>query len=264
MTTTPDNNDQSPVDRGRPRQRMRNTDRWWKLLRGRPQNKDWEWPEDPRWSSVRALVITALVTAGMLWVAVRLLKMLAPPEQSESPEASLSLVFVAAGVILILVMCTLTIVFRRLLLTDEQEPMGLPRGSVRAVIALLLIMLFFIAVIFLFNSTRNPTDTGDLRTLKGISPAQFEAIPTDLIQSSTQTGSTTNPLYDVDLLPTSGNSPTSDDIAKQLVTTLATLVTAVAAFYFGAGSVQSAYERPGDDGSATRRRRGKDGRQPRT
>ena len=48
------------------------------------------------------------------------------------------------------------------------------------------------------------------------------------------------------------NSPASDDLAKQLIVLLGTLVTAVASFYFGANSVQSAANtvanvlRPGD------------------
>jgi amino acid transporter len=213
------------------------------------------WPENPRWSSVWALFVTALVTAGMLWVTVVLLKKLAP-EAAQSIEASLSLVFVAAGVILILVVCTLTIVFRRLLLTDRKEPMGLPRGSVRAVIALLLIMLFFIAVIFLFNSTRNSADSERLRTLFGVSARRFESIPTELIESSTRSGSPENPIYNVTLTPISENTATSDDIAKQLVTTLATLVTAVAAFYFGAGHVQSAIDAQDEKQKKAKRGRG--------
>ena len=59
-------------------------------------------------------------------------------------------------VVLILVMCTLSIVFRRLGVYDRYEAMGLPRGSVRAVIALLLIRntLFVLDVrllLFLLN-----------------------------------------------------------------------------------------------------------------
>jgi|GEM_PF-4156337 len=48
--------------------------------------------------------------------------------------------------------------------------MGLPRGSVRAVIALLLIMLVFIAAIFLFDSTR--AESGQ-REFVGISAQQL-------------------------------------------------------------------------------------------
>jgi hypothetical protein len=66
----------------------------------------------------------------------------------------------------------------------------LPRGSIRAAIALALILVFVILSVYLYS------------TLQG--------------------------------------SPDAPDIAKQLITTLGTLVVAVAAFYFGANSVQTA------------------------
>jgi hypothetical protein len=194
--------------------------------------------EDPRWSAVQALVISAFVTVGVLASLVGLLVLL--NETSSGPESSLSLVFVAAAVVLILVVCTLTIVLKRLRLTNAEEPMGLPRGSIRAVIALLLILLFFIAAIFLFNSTLLGGERTQTRSLQGIDAARFSAIPTDQIVSASPRTVGTATVYDVVLYPSSSGTPTSDDLAKQLVTTLATLVTAVAAFYFGANSVRGA------------------------
>lgn len=194
--------------------------------------------EDPRWSAVQALVISAFVTVGVLASLAGLLVMLS--KTSSGPESSLSLVFVAAAVVLILVVCTLTIVLKRLRLTNSEEPMGLPRGSIRAVIALLLILLFFIAAIFLFNSTLLGGERKDSRSIQGMDSTRFSAIPTDQILSASTRTVGTQTVYDVVLYPASSGTPTSDDLAKQLVTTLATLVTAVAAFYFGANSVRGA------------------------
>lgn len=183
-------------------------------------------------------MIAAFVTVGVLASLVGLLVLL--NETSSGPESSLSLVFVAAAVVLILVVCTLTIVLKRLRLTNAEEPMGLPRGSIRAVIALLLILLFFIAAIFLFNSTLLGGERTQTRSMQGIDAARFSAIPTDQIISASPRTVGTTTVYDVVLYPSSSGTPTSDDLAKQLVTTLATLVTAVAAFYFGANSVRGA------------------------
>jgi hypothetical protein len=118
--------------------------------------------------------------------------------------------------------------------------MGLPSGTIRAVIALLLIMLFFIAAIFLFNSTQNQVSTDQTRPLQGVTAERFATIPLDQIQSSEtrEEGETT--VYDVVLYQPPVGTTTSDDIAKQLITTIGTLVVAVAAFYFGANSVQAA------------------------
>ncbi len=200
-------------------------------------------PEDPRWSAVSALVVSAVVTVVVLAVLVLLLLRLST--SGAGPESALSLVFVAAAVILILVVCTLTIVLKRLGLSNGDEAMGLPRGSIRAVIALLLILLFFIAAIFLFNSTRETGgDRDESRSIQGVDAARYAAIPIEEIQSSTPRTVNDEVVYDVVLYPHSGTE-TSDDIAKQLITILGTLVTAVAAFYFGANSVSSAIKEAG-------------------
>jgi heme/copper-type cytochrome/quinol oxidase subunit 2 len=203
-----------------------------------------ERPEEPRWSAVKALVwsaaVTVLVLACLVWLLVRLYE-----SPAGGPESALSLIFVSAAVVLILVVCTLTIVFKRLRLTNSEEAMGLPKGSIRAVIALMLILLFFIAAIFLYNTTRAaPVPSSSYRHLTGIGVARYNVIPTELIQSATSRTIGNQVVYDVVLYPQGPNTATSDDIAKQLITVLGTLVTAVAAFYFGANSVKDA--RPSD------------------
>jgi hypothetical protein len=138
------------------------------------------------------------------------------------------------------VMCTLTIVFRRLRIQDKSQPMGLPRGSVRAVIALLLITLFFIVAIFLFSSTQNRADPDQTRALNGVSADRVADIPTEQIKDMKDRVVDGTTVYDLVLFLPSASTTTSDDIAKQLVTTVGTLVTAVAAFYFGANTVAGA------------------------
>lgn len=211
--------------------------------------------EGTRWSAVVALSIATGSVAGLLLLTVALLIILSRNETTDGPEAALSLVFVAATAILVIVICALSIVFKRLNLHDEDEAMGLPRGSVRAVIALMLILLFFIAAIFLFNSTRFESQPAAERTLSGIDERRFALIPTEQLREATPRQQDGGLVYDVVLYPPTANTATSDDLAKQLVTTLATLVTAVAAFYFGTNSVAVAGARaprkgrkPGESG----------------
>jgi hypothetical protein len=195
-----------------------------------------------QWSALAALFWAAALSAGMLALIVWLLVRLFAGTQRHGPEITLSLVFVAAAVVLILAVAALTIVLKRLQLVNEDEAMGLPRGSIRAVIALMLILLFFIAAVFLFNTTRRvPPTIDELRTLERIDAARLATIPTELIQRSVVvTAADGTTLYDVTLLPDPMENQAADDLAKQLVTVLGTLVTAVAAFYFGANSVSSA------------------------
>jgi amino acid transporter len=188
--------------------------------------------EGPKWSAVQALIVSAVVSVTVLAASVLLLIFLAL-QTPDSPEAALSLVFVAATVVLVLVISAMAIVLRRLELTDKRQAMGLPPGSIRAVIALLLITLFFIAAIFLFNRSQNTIDATQIRTLTGISTDRFNGIATADIKSATPRSAGDETVYDVELYPASSNTATSDDLAKQLVTTVGTLVTAVAAFYFG-------------------------------
>jgi len=195
-------------------------------------------PESTRWSAVTALVVASVLSVGVLAAVVLLLKQI----DEKQPTAALALVLVSAAVVLILVVASLTVILKRLRLDNGKEAMGLPAGSVRAVIALLLIMLFFISAMFLFDATQHRTvdDPADLRTVQGLTATQYSGLPLDQVQSSTERLVDGEVRYDVVLYPPPVATPTSDDLAKQLVTTVATLVTAVAAFYFGSNTVLAA------------------------
>jgi hypothetical protein len=84
--------------------------------------------------------------------------------------------------------------FALLGLADPQQALGLPEGSIRAMIALFLIMIFVTFGLYLFRAIASGTATNQ------------DAV----------------------------------DVAKQLITTVGTLVVAVAGFYFGSRAVQVA------------------------
>ena len=102
------------------------------------------------------------------------------------------LLLVGGVVVFMLAAAAVVTVFHRAKLTDKSQPFGLPEGTVRAFLALGLILLFFMIAFFLYY---------DLAVNKRTGPAV--------------------------------------DIAKQLITTLSTLVVAIAAFYFGNASAQT-------------------------
>jgi hypothetical protein len=99
-------------------------------------------------------------------------------------ELQMGMVVVLAITVLLTVITVTVSVFSRLDLANRKHALGLPPGSVRALIALFLIMVFIIMSVYLF------------RTIAVGVPAAAE------------------------------------QLAMQLVTVLATLVTAVSAFYF--------------------------------
>jgi len=134
---------------------------------------------------VCALAIIAAIVAGLIWL----------PEPSRKPEILMGLVIVLTVSTMILLLFIIAAAFAALKLTDPRQALGLPDGSIRALIALLLIMIWISLSIYLFNQ---------------------------IADSSTP------------------NNEERDRLAQHIITTMGTLVVAVAGFYFGTSSVKEA------------------------
>jgi hypothetical protein len=115
-----------------------------------------------------------------------------------------------------------SLVLNVLHLSNKDESLGLPSGSVRAIIALSLILIFAILSIFMFQYLANPQTTVTI---------------TDITFNNSTTGNST---FTNTTTTTRGASEAMVDFSKQTLTTLSTLVVALAAFYFGTRSVQVA------------------------
>jgi hypothetical protein len=111
-----------------------------------------------------------------------------------APEIVLPLLTIGGLLSLLIVLALMSVFFQTLGLSNKEQALALPEGSVRAVIALGLIVLFAILSIYLYASLR-------------VEPKASEV---------------------------------GVDFAKQVITIVGTLVTAVASFYFGANTVASA------------------------
>jgi hypothetical protein len=131
----------------------------------------------------------------------------------------------AAGFVVLLMTIAITVaLFRALGLQAPSSPLGLPEGTVAALIALVLILLFGMVGIFVF------LNGADYRTVQGLSQDQVKKIdPADLLRIDCP--SDPNGTCTVDRL--FRRDQASLDIGKQLVTTVSTLVVAISAFYFG-------------------------------
>jgi hypothetical protein len=139
----------------------------------------------------------ALVVFVLVWV---MLKFAGTDTTSTGTGAivGLPLIVVVGVIVLLIVIALVTFTFSVLGLTSKKEALGLPDGSVRSIIALMLLVLFSILAIYLYNSIAH----GGL---------------------------------------TDATAKDAVDIAKQLITLLGTLVTAVASFYFASNAVASAH-----------------------
>ncbi|MGI6375215.1 MAG: hypothetical protein ACOX3S_04320 [Anaerolineae bacterium] len=152
-----------------------------------------------------------------------------------SSTMSLTLMLVIGVSALLAVLGGLVAIFAVLGLAQPGYSLGLPEGSVRAVIALALILIFSIQAVYLYG------DLGGQQTYRstGLTQAEYAALPPERIVAVTATGTGAARSYDVTLRPDKPEAAV--DLAQQILTTVSTLVVAVAGFYFGTRSVLAAH-----------------------
>lgn len=174
-------------------------------------------------------------------------------------DGSLPLLAIGGVVVLIFMLTAVAMIFSILGLANKDQAMGLPEGSIRAVIALSLIVLFTLLSVFLYQ---NISSNGNLNTIKNMSDverAQFikdHASARDIqavivkddkdqpvvakdAKGKPLKGADGQPKYFYDVTYRSAN-PAGEDFAKQLLVLLGTLMTAITSFYLGAGTAVSA------------------------
>lgn len=194
-------------------------------------------------SALTALGAIAFFAIFLLAALVGVIWFLTTKTNGATAEIVLAPVLLIAVVVLVLALGALSVVFKRLRLENRNAAMGMPDGSIRAVIALMLILLFFILAIFLLGQLRasSGAQTGQI---EGLSAAQADAIPAAQLFSKTRSGGTdVAPIYTVvRVLPVDQGV---QNYSNQLLTTISTLVVAVASFYFASSSVSSAVRKLG-------------------
>ncbi len=127
-------------------------------------------------------------------------------------------------------------------LSNRDQALGLPEGSVRALLALALLGLFAILVSSVLNLKPELRKYDHLRQDDIAALRQYNPDARDIVQ--TQEGDSQPPTFHVEFY--SAQRQGQDDFAKQMLTLVGTLMTAVISFYFGATTL-----RPIDD--STRR-----------
>ena len=217
-----------------------------------------------RWAFVGAFAI-------LLFAALFGLAALTKAYQLDN-EVSLPLLAIAGVMALIGALALVAIGFSMMSLSDRTQALGLPKGSVRAVIALSLVVLFAILTVYLFSALNKGDAVRSVPCLsqrklddfvRSLQPGQLissaQGMPTEGGQScgapapaktaegkpapseasaATANGTPPEPLYVVYFrdLP----NPAGQDFAKQLLVLIGTLVTSVAGFYFGSKAASDA------------------------
>ncbi len=165
-------------------------------------------------------VIGAAILGGMLIIT---------RDSTLGAEIRLPLLAIIGVIALLVALTLMAVIFGILGLSDRNEALGLPAGTVRAVMALSLIVIFVIAAIFLYSSLASPPGT----YLDQLTQSQVDSIPgVQLLYKGLQSApDEPDKRYYVWV-----NSPASlaaQDFAKQMLTLLGVLVTAITSFYFG-------------------------------
>lgn len=187
------------------------------------------------------------VTTLLLLVALLVLAGWLLSKDVFSSEVRLPLLAIAGVIALIAALSFVSLAFAALDLSDKTQALALPEGSIRAVIALTLVVLFAIIGVFLYSSLSD----GKLEIVTGLSATEVESLRTSAavevaLVRSTADGSATVYYRAI-------HNPASEDFAKQLLTMIGTLVTSVASFYFGSRSTisaQNAVNPPPNGGAA--------------
>ncbi len=147
------------------------------------------------------------------------------------PEVVTTMVILLGIVVLLVAIGAFVALLRGFDLADRRYALGLPDGSVRAILALGLLLVFAMISVFLYWDAAHPP----LLQSVGITAeqlAKFEDGTIIAIEPGPTVGT-----FNVRTVATNANA---QQLGQQLVTLLGTLVTAIAAFYFGATSVASA------------------------
>jgi hypothetical protein len=145
-----------------------------------------------------------------------------------SPTAQLPIMAITGVMALLVSLALVSLTFSLAGLSDRGEALGLPRGSVRAVISLSLIVLFAITA-FAFQGSF----TGGLQKTEALTEADAAALRSNLhgdeLVATLPSGDAQRPTVVVYRT----GSRASEDFARQVFTIVGTLMTAVASFYFG-------------------------------
>ena len=181
---------------------------------------------------VRNLVVIGLLI--LLAGASGFVVLLILPDYLRSGSTSIVVLLVAGFVSVTLLLYLGTLVHRAAGLTSDKEALGMPEGSIRALIAMSLILMFaIIGVTVLYSGIG-----GEAVQSNGITAAELERLENVQIISISAVDPAASPgteRFNVTARPEL--SQAGHDFGLQLLTTVSTLVVAVAGFYFGSRAV---------------------------
>jgi hypothetical protein len=185
------------------------------------------------WLGVVTFVALVVLCTVDIWHLVSLDKQ--PPEH---PELTLTGAIMAGLALVVGLMILLLLFYKITGVEDKTQALGLPSGSVRALIAFCLVLMFVSMGVFLYQGVSAPAlgRTASNQTQKDVEylKAHFDSViaqPALIVDGKPAPAD--NPLYNVTYYPTSKDAV---DFAKQMFAQLATVFVTVIGFYFGSST----------------------------
>ena len=195
--------------------------------------------------SLLSISAVLLVITGVALYKLHFQELFSNPRLSEA--LSLSAIVLVGLALVVILMSVLVIIYSVIGVSDATQALALPEGSVRALIAFSLVLIFVCLGAFLYNSVNdNALSPGG--KVDGITEAQLGDLKTQFVvayeparsaNGSVQTeadGKTQ--LYNATYFIKPNKD--AEDFAKQIFTTLATVFVSVVSFYFGSSTTTSA------------------------
>jgi len=198
----------------------------------RAKGRVW-WPYVAMVLTVVALL--AAVVAGIIWLNKLGIQQF---------EFELPLLVIGGATALFIVLGTMFSVFNRAGASDSTQALGLPQGSIRALIALLFILMFVIVTVFLQGQVS--ADRGQIQNISEDTLNFLIADPTVVVVHAEYFEEGDEVWYDVNIRVEPEEA--SSAFADRVFATLSTLVVALSAFYFGHRAVAIAQAGQGREG----------------
>lgn len=153
-------------------------------------------------------------------------------------QLSLTVALVIGAAVLLMMVMILSLVAR--FVTGRKgrtDALGLPSGSVGAIIALMLLLIFSLLSVFLFSEMRAGEGDGFVST--GVTVDAIKSLPQERILEVTVENPQAEAAARTFQVKLAAAHPASDDFARAAALTVGTLLTTVVGFYFGQRATQT-------------------------
>jgi hypothetical protein len=191
-------------------------------------------------------LLLLVMIAGIIFLVPPLLEQ-NPDISKLPPEVSLTLwLVIGAAILLLMVMALALTAFFVNGKPTSTGALGLPEGSISAILALLLLLIFSITSLYLYNQVRAGEGTGFVSS--GMTEAMVSQLPDGRVLSVNAENPTADPAARTYTVTVAAAHPDSIEIARNMLLIVGTLLSALAGFYFGQRATQAGIKKAASAG----------------